>query len=286
MYQVCNLTYLRALANPYKKTLPNNKLSIVRTTTATSGSEDLGLDSHKERMGEDGEILSNAELPHRTPEQARAAQHVAETMRNATHNRVVALEGEVTKLRELMHDRLGSIDETNHRLFAMFEQLSERMLERSQTTEAADLRKKTMVDVITTVASSSLIGLLSQDSLQQTALQAILEKQLTPTPTLEEVKSLWESATMGAQPGGSGSQTTAPKTSRPSEGWQSVSKKPRTEHPSDKSPHGGPRCRNCRGFKKPGQSWADHAVDCAKAIKADAERKMALATKLESQMQE
>ncbi|GIL78484.1 hypothetical protein Vretifemale_7830, partial [Volvox reticuliferus] len=73
---------------------------------------------------------------------------------------------------------------------------------------------------------------------------------------------------------------------RSQQGWQSVSKKPRTEHPSDKSPHGGPRCRNCRGFKKPGQSWADHAVDCAKAIKADAERKMALATKLESQMQE
>ncbi|GIL78483.1 hypothetical protein Vretifemale_7829, partial [Volvox reticuliferus] len=109
----------------------------------------------------------------------------------------------------------------------MFEQLSERMLERSQTTEAADLRKKTMVDVITTVASSSLIGLLSQDSLQQTALQAVLEKQLTPTPTLEEVKSLWESATMGAQPGGSGSQTTAPKTSRPSE----VSPSKRVPHP-------------------------------------------------------
>ncbi|GIM03931.1 hypothetical protein Vretimale_8586, partial [Volvox reticuliferus] len=108
--------------------------------------------------------------------------------------------------------------EANHRLFAMFEQLSECMLERSQTAEAADLQKKTMVEVITTVASSSLIGLLSTDSLQHTALQAILEKQMTPTPTLEEVKSLWESsATMGAQPGGIGSQTMAPKASRPSD---------------------------------------------------------------------
>ncbi|GIL43695.1 hypothetical protein Vafri_1343 [Volvox africanus] len=67
-------------------------------------------------------------------------------------------------------------------------------------------------------------------------------------------------------------------------GWQSMSKKPRTEQTSDKP--SGTKCRYCHGFKKPGQSWQDHVADCTKAIKAEAEKKLALAAKLESKMQE
>ncbi|GIL60259.1 hypothetical protein Vafri_14889, partial [Volvox africanus] len=105
---------------------------------------------------------------------------------------------------------------------------------------------------------------------------------LVPAPTLEEVQSLWVEAT-AVIAGGSGSQT-APKHSRPNEGWQSMSKKPRTEQTSDKP--SGTKCRYCHGFKKPGQSWQDHVADCTKAIKAEAEKKLALAAKLESKMQE
>ncbi|GIL60039.1 hypothetical protein Vafri_14662 [Volvox africanus] len=71
---------------------------------------------------------------------------------------------------------------------------------------------------------------------------------------------------------------------RSQQGWQSISKKPRTEQTSDKP--SGTKCRYCHGFKKPGQSWQDHVADCTKAIKAEAEKKLALAAKLESKMQE
>ncbi|GLI70635.1 hypothetical protein VaNZ11_015544, partial [Volvox africanus] len=150
-------------------------------------------------------------------------------------------------------------------------------------SEAADSRKKAILDIISTIARSSIATLLPKDALQQTTLQAILEKHLVPVPTLEEVQSLWVEATAHLA-GGSDSQTTAPKSSRPSEGWQSVSKKPRTDHTSDKPP--STRCRYCHGFKKPGQSWPDHVVDCSKAIKAEAEKKLALAARLESKMHE
>ncbi|GIL63126.1 hypothetical protein Vafri_17254 [Volvox africanus] len=218
-------------------------------------------------------------LPQRTPEQTRAAQHVTDTMRNATHNRVVALEGELTRLREIFDDQWDTLRTENDRTRAILEQISERLSERSQTTDVTDTRKKMILDIIATIAGSSVATLLPKDALQQTMLQVVLEKQLVPAPTLEEVQSLWVEAT-AVLAGGSGSQT-APKHSRPNE---SMSKKPRTEQTSDKP--SGTKCRYCHGFKKPGQSWPDHVVDCTKAIKAEAEKNLALAAKLESKMQE
>ncbi|GIL49623.1 hypothetical protein Vafri_5867 [Volvox africanus] len=282
MYHFATLSYLRTLTKSSKATLPHKSNSIVKTT-ATIGSEGLSTDPPQAPMPEEGgvELPSNG-LPQHTPEQARAAQHVADTMRNATHNRVVALEGELTRLREIFDDRWDTLRTENDRTQALLEQISERLLERSQTTDAADMRKKIIVDIITTIAGSSVATLLPKDVLQQTTLQAVLEKQLVPVPTLEEVQSLWVEAT-AVLAGGSGSQT-APKHSRPNEGWQSISKKPRTEQTSDKP--SGTKCHYCHGFKKPGQSWPDHVVDCTKAIKAEAEKKLALAAKLESKMQE
>ncbi|GIL63426.1 hypothetical protein Vafri_17469 [Volvox africanus] len=151
------------------------------------------------------------------------------------------------------------------------------------------MHKKAIVDIIATITGLSVATLQPKDALQQTKLQGVLElvpvptPQLVPVPTLEEVQSLWVEATAHLA-GGSGSETTAPKNSRPSEGWQSISKKPRTEQTSDKP--SGTQCHYCHGFKKPGQSWPDHVMDCTKAIKAEAEKKLALAAKLESKMQE
>ncbi|GIL49622.1 hypothetical protein Vafri_5867 [Volvox africanus] len=215
MYHFATLSYLRTLTKSSKATLPHKSNSIVKTT-ATIGSEGLSTDPPQAPMPEEGgvELPSNG-LPQHTPEQARAAQHVADTMRNATHNRVVALEGELTRLREIFDDRWDTLRTENDRTQALLEQISERLLERSQTTDAADMRKKIIVDIITTIAGSSVATLLPKDVLQQTTLQAVLEKQLVPVPTLEEVQSLWVEAT-AVLAGGSGSQT-APKHSRPNE---------------------------------------------------------------------
>ncbi|GIL87722.1 hypothetical protein Vretifemale_15752 [Volvox reticuliferus] len=283
MYNFATLTYLRTISKPFKASLPHKSSSIVKTT-ATIGSEGLSNDPPQEPMADEGDVaLPSNGLPQRTPEQTRAAQHVADTMRNATHNRVVALEGEFTRLKESFDDQMGAIRADSDRTRALLEQIFERLSERSQTSEAADSRKKAILDIIAMIAGSSVATLLPKDALQQTTLQAILEKHLVPVPTLEEVQSLWVEATAHLA-GGSGSQTTAPKSSRPSEGWQSASKKPRTDQASDKPSSN--RCRYCHGFKKPGQSWPDHAVDCSKAIKAEAEKKLALAARLESKMQE
>ncbi|GIL54177.1 hypothetical protein Vafri_9759 [Volvox africanus] len=282
MYHFATLSYLRALTKSPKATLPHKSSSLVKTT-ATIGSEGLSTDPLQEPMPEEGDVeMPPNGLPQRTPEQTRAAQHVTDTMRNATHNRVVALEGELTRLREIFDDRWDTLRTENDRTRALLEQISERLSERSQTTDATDTRKKMIVDIIATIAGSSVATLLPKDALQQTTLQAVVEKQLVPAPTLEEVQSLWVEAT-AVLAGGSGSQT-APKHSRPNEGWQSMSKKPRTEQTSDKP--SGTKCRYCHGFKKPGQSWQDHVADCTKAIKAEAEKKLALAAKLESKMQE
>ncbi|GIL49143.1 hypothetical protein Vafri_5625 [Volvox africanus] len=277
MYHFAILSYLRALTKSPKATLPHKSSSLV-ATTATIGSEGLSTDPLQEPMPEEGDIeMPPNGLPQRTPEQARAAQHVADMMCNATHNRVVALEGELTRLRELFDDRWDTLRTENDHTQALLEQISERLSERLQMTDATDTRKKMIVDIIATIAGSSVATLLPKDALQQTMLQAVLEKQLVPMPTLEEVQSLWVEATAFLA-GGSGSQT-APKHSRPNEGWQSMSKKPHTEQTSDE-------CRYCHGHKKPGQSWQDHVADCTKAIKAEAEKKLALAAKLESKMQE
>ncbi|GIL85638.1 hypothetical protein Vretifemale_14170 [Volvox reticuliferus] len=280
MYNFATLTYLRTISKPSKALLPHKSSSIIKTA-ATIGSKGLSNDPLQEPMADEGDVaLPSNGLPQRTPEQTRAAQHVADTMRNATHNRVVALEGEFTRLKELFDDQMGAIRADSDRTRALLEQIFEHLSERSQTSEAADSRKKAIMDIISTIAGSSVATLLPKDALQQTTLQ---EKHLVPVPTLEEVQSLWVEATAHLA-GGSGSQTTAPKSSRPSEGWQSASKKPWTDQASDKP--SGNRCRYCHGFKKPGQSWPDHAVDCSKAIKAEAEKKLALAARLESKMQE
>ncbi|GIL51457.1 hypothetical protein Vafri_7445 [Volvox africanus] len=250
MYHFATLSYLRALTKSPKATLPHKSSSLI-TTTATIGSEGLSSDPLQEPMPEEGDVeMPPHGLPQRTPEQTRAAQHVADTMRNATHNRVVTLEGELTRLREIFDDRWDMLRTENNRTRALLEQISERLSERSQTTDATDTRKKMIVDIIATIAGSSVATLLPKDALQQTTLQAVLEKQLVPAPTLKEVQSLWVEAT-AVLAGGSGSQT-APKHSRPNEGWQSMSKKPRTEQTSDKP--SGTKCRYCHGFKKPGQS--------------------------------
>ncbi|GIL84890.1 hypothetical protein Vretifemale_13408 [Volvox reticuliferus] len=283
MYNFATLTYLRAISKPSKATLPHKSSNIVKTT-ATIGSEGLSNDPPQEPMADEGDVaLPSNGLPQRTPEQTRAAQHVADTMRNATHNRVVALEGEFTCLKESLDDQMGAIRADSDRTRTLLEQIFERLSECPQASEVADSRKKAIVDIISTIAGSSVATLLPNDALQHTTLQAILEKHLVPVPMLEEVQSLWVEATAHLA-GGSGSQTTAPKSSRPSEGWQSASKKPRTDQASEKP--SGNRCRYCHGFKKPGQSWPDHVVDCSKAIKAEAEKKLALAARLESKMQE